>query len=529
MLRFAYAQSRTRRPTADNCAGLSLVEIVMATTILAMVSLAVIEGMASTAEFAVSSEREDDMAKEAQAILALIGEDLSRSGWEFPAFDSADYQTDDAAIDRQLLYYPYLLQQSPAYRAASDDFDTSIAGGPLAEGLPADVLSHSDPTLPAEAGLRHFRRDASLVLLENMPLALTGEPEDGFRYFHGDTSFASDGARERSYRDSFYARSQEIVFLRSQVEAGWAPDPHAEQFPVFAFDGTSDQWQTLSVEEAERQLMTYYNDYLATVSGISPEEAMARAHRDLLDNDYRHDELGILRMSEFDLNGDLIYEDGLEVVEPKPRYRSTAPAGKQYVDNIMIPGAWLALDNDNQVSVNIRWESNVDPAQVRVTEDTAGGTPTERIEVQQLREYTYAVVPSPIGAGRLVRAFSVDLDDGDGDGVTDTLLQSRPVGVRVGELLSRDPLSNRAVVVDRVLSDKVVRVLFDTYRTDPDGTLGLNEVRVRLFMLAMTPNDPTRRIPLMQERTFTMRTGNNTRMNQQNWEILEGYQVKFPY
>ena len=101
---------------------------------------------------------------------------------------------------------------------------------------------------------------------------------------------------------------------------------------------------------------------------------------------------------------------------------------------------------------------------------------SRRIAPAQLREYMYAVVPSPFSGfgGRLVRAFSVDFSN----------YPDRGEGGRPGQWIARR--DNVGFVVDKVLSDDVTRIVFDTYRTDPrsdkQGRVGLNEVRVRLYM-----------------------------------------------
>jgi hypothetical protein len=103
--------------------------------------------------------------------------------------------------------------------------------------------------------------------------------------------------------------------------------------------------------------------------------------------------------------------------------------------------------------------------------------PTAGAADQSPREYTYAVVPSPIGLGRLVRAYSV----------RKASYATLVAGTNPGQFISDLTLGGaNAMVVDRVLSDNCVRIVMDTYRTEPriagQAGLGVYDIRVRLYM-----------------------------------------------
>jgi len=92
-----------------------------------------------------------------------------------------------------------------------------------------------------------------------------------------------------------------------------------------------------------------------------------------------------------------------------------------------------------------------------------------------------------------------------------------------------------ALIVDKILSDDVVRVVFDTCRSVADRSLALNEVRVRLFLAR--PSSRRSEVVLSRIATFTviLRTNNNATANEAAAGILGGDMtqnllgVDFPY
>ena len=84
--------------------------------------------------------------------MRTISEDVALSGWYFPSFDRSDYTTTDPAVDRQLLYYPYIIQQR------SDN------SGSLDAGLPVSPLQTGDSTLDTSLALTHAIRSPEMVV-----------------------------------------------------------------------------------------------------------------------------------------------------------------------------------------------------------------------------------------------------------------------------------------------------------------------------------------------------------------------------
>jgi len=372
-----------------------------------------------------------------------------------------------------MVYYPYVIQQAPSGEAWSDP-------GGFGRGLPRADVVHAN--LDSGEDLTHFIRPPGMVQLfdpadpppaEVFPRHLPGEPVDFTNYFHDDAAPAEEWRLR--YDRSYYARSQELVFLKALV-GRWAADPIDQERHTMTFAGDTATWQS------------------APVSG-SPDP------RDTLD------------IEPFE-NWDLGFE-GLSGSAYDERRRELAERG------LTIPGAWVSdLTSGAAFEVEVRWETKTRQAQLY------DPTSDQRIKQSNLREYTYCLVPSPYGYGRLVRAYSVDFSvDMDEDTAGDQLFPDRGQGVEPGHWLTRQ--GDVGVVVDKVLSEDVVRVVFDTYRTvdhttrNVDATSdvaeqvapSVNQVRMRLYLARASARDPAVVVRRRVDTVFTMRTKNHPDAN----------------
>lgn len=138
------------------------------------------------------------------------------------------------------------------------------------------------------------------------------------------------------------------------------------------------------------------------------------------------------------------------------------------------------------------------------------GNPSRTAQaVADVRFLGYQVVRSPVGFGRLVRTYVV----------VNPAIAPAP-GVDPGQSIANDPALNSYLVVDKVLSDHVVRVRFETARHD--ALLGVNGIRATIFFarLGERPGEGNTLI-LRQSVTmiFTMR-GANTAADQVNWSAV---------
>jgi hypothetical protein len=176
----------------------------------------------------------------------------------------------------------------------------------------------------------------------NLPLGLPGDPADAHTNF--DETATADQAR---YIRSFYARSQELHFLRI-ASGAWSSQPSSNNDLTDRF-GPGD-WAD----------QTAANRDVLGVLHPSPWEETA------------------LNSGAFTLRAGM--DDGTGTGKPIPY-------------GVPIFGGELMI-NAGEVSLKPRWETIVAP-------DYTGVIPDD------WREYQYAVVPTKFGVGRLVKAYKV--------------------------------------------------------------------------------------------------------------------------
>ncbi len=226
-----------------------------------------------------------------------------------------------------------------------------------------------------------------------------------------------------TYLRSHYARSQEIIFLK--IHGGsWDANPGLQKLNTVNFAG----------------------DY--TVPN-------------------NRDALGIRRMG--DLGRGTTFDT--DPISGLRRYYLTYGSYKVY--DIMPTAVWLRVPvttpTNYELGMPLRWETCTQFPTMSPATTTLPAT----IDPRELREYTFAVVPNPAGGhGQLVRA-SKRLSTTAGDRIISTGSFTPPAGGAAVTCW---------MVVDKVLSDKVDRVTFDTFRTDRGGKLELNQIRARVYL-----------------------------------------------
>lgn len=428
----------------------SLPELMIALAIMATIMAATLGTLSAVQDYVKLGETQDDLANEGRRVIQQIESDLSQSGWLFPGGDPPASMTGANSDRKTARYYPYIQIQASDGTAAG-----SGLGSALGEQYP------------------HHTRDKALVALP-LPSGLPGLVGDDTRAF--DLTSLDD---LRAWRTSFYARSQEIIFLRARQGSAQG----SEAF-VFFDRANTDAWSLGPASVA--------------ASGKTPHEA-----------------LSMLTMSE--------WCRAMEVPVANRTAQGVAGSGDEdgyyrlrngrKVYDIVLDSAFLdTLDSD--LPMRLQWETT-EPLDVSTTNTPAGcrsslnayvnvveGVPLTSI----LREYTYCVVPSRSGLGRLVRAYKKSFGT--------TMPSVATAFPDIGSCLAaaKDPAPDNGtaaiyygMVVDKVLSDNVVRIVFDTVRTarpadagDAAGlgtavatfikqeALDVNTVRVRLYLAART-------------------------------------------
>lgn len=421
---------------------MTLVEI-MITIVILMLGLTIcFEALTTTKRYEVMGQLQDELEDDATAVLRQASSDLATSGWHFPAnedangngvldasedtngngiLDDADYTL--PALDRSQLYYPYLMAMTTA--ATGHAFPTRQVIDPAVYGP--------------------LNRSNSLVTMTPWRPALY----PGWSSSNIATYRTALVARARSQRillpddlaTEMVQPSNELVFLR--VATGpWQADPG----------------------RAERQIasdMLFFPSYGRDAGNnlVAPTGAHASPWR-VSDNytNLPHDQAGrnaVFNSSSYEDDGAGGYVHRNSVLATSdPLYQQ--PYGAQ---------AWGAYLDDAASGpvLRLQWETVTAD---RMYRDRTDGQ-DDFTPPNDLRDFIYAVVPSPRGTGRLVRAHAV-------------LAAGTPVlGIETGEWIT-DPTRPRGYAIDKILSDDVVRAVWTTRRHD--ATLPANQVRLRLVM-----------------------------------------------
>jgi hypothetical protein len=301
----------------------TLVEVMIALVITLTVLGIILQTMMSMSSYVALGRAQDELALEAKDIFAEIGTDLSASGWYFPA-DGGPYGGVTFAADRGLRYFPCVTQP--------------VAG----------ALSNPEGTLTGQStAFPELDRTAAYIDFQ----ALAEGDLPGHAVDAASTPAQLNAQGPNRYRESFYARSQELIFLRCTVNAwnaaGKVPLRTAGKLPA----------------QTQRPLINF---------GKEPAASWAMPGN--------HAALGIWHTSGWQETS----EDSGEWV---PR-----DAGQPY--GVVIEGAHLDTRVTGATGVILQWEET---GQISFQEQADA----------DLRVFTYAVVPTPRGQGygRLVRAF----------------------------------------------------------------------------------------------------------------------------
>ncbi len=200
-----------------------------------------------------------------------------------------------------------------------------------------------------------------------------------------------------------------------------------------------------------------------------------------------HDALGILRASPF--------EETYDAGSPTGQFTRIAGIATTTAYGV-VPESMALSEVDGQFAMLPQWETLAAPAY----DGSDGNDPNGPDHFTGWREYLYAVVRAPPDAvghlGRLVRARKVAVSAG---------LES---GTGLGQLIT-DPSAPFGFVVDRILSENVIRMIAETRRSAPAYVApAVDQIRFTLTLLRPVA-DPTAggaRIPRQGTVVVGMRT-----------------------
>lgn len=434
----------------------SLLEVTIAVVVFGLIATSILQMTISARANEASAASRDQLAEDQKRVTEAIAGDLGLSGWQIPdGTTSAVGETqlestnpDDGKLtsnlvqDRTKRYFPYVI---------STGTGTTPGGVGGTNRTNTAFFSHAGLS-PLVANQTSPSLNPALRGINGPNLAQLSAPVDDIVKFTGSATEAAV-----SWYASYTQPSQSLIFLRG-----------------FTYDGSSALDTTSATASATTRAK--YQAYLRS-PGLPTLRFGSRTDSDI--NLWRtsgnHATLGIYGPSPL-----LDSATGAFLLRPGA-YADVAYGAPLESGYILATGGII--------SIRPQWETR--------------GVPTFDLPATEAdyREYIYTVVKSPMnGLGRLVRAHKEKVGTGPDD------IAAPLTGTEVGQTISADKSSGSYIfVVDWVLSDNVVRVVFDTYRTDrlttaDTGRLDVNQVRARIYFA---------RTDLMQ-RTIIARTVSTT-------------------
>lgn len=446
--------------------GMTLVEVTMSTAIFVSLVALVMEAQASTARYVAFGESQDEVSAEVAAVLDTISLDLTASGWCFND-TAADYAS--ATGDRGLHYLPYAQLQDPTGGAMPEGLGTTF---PYAVRPAGDALSF--PAIPARL----------------IPF-LAGLPADTTTRFTDSANLSLGAAARTTWATSYFARSQELLFVKATV-AVW--------------DHINDRMLTRPGDKPTLIFGGTHNDWLTPAATPAAEEAKRARLRILYPSGWKPIYDASLNITGYTPQAIYRYNSALPAPDPingKKLDPTTEGDANRIPYGVVMESGRLLDPTGDLGKIGVNWRTNDNSAFSDASQDPANGN---------LAEFGYAVVRSPVGLGRLVRTVRTRL----------SLLTvgQQVTGVEQGQLL---PVADVAAAgdfrmqVEAVLSDNVVRIVFDTIRTvDADTgattftTLDYNTVRARIWFARASRSDLNQVEARLVERVFTLRAQNTS-------------------
>ena len=418
--------------------GFSLVELIVGMAITVTVMAVVGEALTSNRLFEGQQSAEDDLIGDAERVHRAISSDMSQSGWysvPIGVFSSGTLVSVNAPIplpsagvsDRIQQYWPFAMTQRNAAVCTQYSLMKRTAA------MTTLTMPSGLPGLPADATGNFFTAATAATLDGLSPTGLLAT----------DRIAVANGIRTQ-FLKSWYAPSQELVFLKQIGDGGWNTIPSRRDEPRLAFSRTSGgtliDWNNTSPATRAQLGVLYPNAYIKSGStfGLRP---------------------------------------GLTVVYGVP-----------------LKATVLDQTDSGKFTFRTSWQTIVAP-----TYDVSNLAVSTAAPDNTLRQYVYAVVPpgpTGTGVGRLVRAFKVSFS---------ALGYVPATGTDPGQLISST--GTYGMMVDEVLSENCVRVVFDTARTDT--TLALNQVRARIYLLRRSNADLNTLVRQVVEIHVTMRSRNS--------------------
>lgn len=429
--------------------GFTLVEVVLATAIFLAVMAMTMESLLTAQRYRGWSEQQDEVQERLDLVTNQMTRDISTSGWFFPQTEDvngngtldvgedldgngalSEVQYASVSADRQMRYYPFVTANTAAARGSAFVSRQDPAGGNFSTMSPWSATTYpgwtSTQVSTLAASLVDRMRDAGLLLTPDL-------------------------ARE------MVQPSNELIFLR--VATGpWQADPlemDRQSLPDLTFfpGYSASQVKASDVQVTRANGSTYWR-----TGGSRAYDWRQLSNWDNLPKDSAGKNL-VFRPSAWvdDGSGNFVHINSqLPTTDPDYLKPYGAPAWGAALD-----------DGASGPRLRVQWETITEN---RMYVDANAGQDDNQAP-DDLREFCYAVIASPSGFGRLVRAHAV------------TSSGTPVLGNQPGEWISA-PAATRGWQIDLVLSDDVVRVTWTTRRHDK--ALSANQVRARIVLARPT-------------------------------------------
>jgi hypothetical protein len=424
-------------PRNSHHTAFTLIELVIASAIFMTLMAALLESLAATKRYEATSIIRDDLQGECDSTVRAIAADLASSGWYFYLNPTTPVDYSNASTDRNMRYYPYVRGQTTGFTGSTGyafptrvDMTgmntTSLLTGlsPWTPGLYPGWTYTQVPSLAAALVAQAAQRG---IPIHHSTAAINNDPDAASQLRQKVCDLAVELVKP----------SNDLIFLRG-ANGAWTSDP-AENDNTVPAD------------------LVFFPSYSQSAGGGLTKNVGAKA------SDWVPPPAPLTMKA-----GMPVYFPSSYTDDGSGGYvhrNSTLPVDDPLYGKPYGPRSWGAFLDDGGAGLAIRmqWET--------LSADRLGLDPNPGIDdfplPDDLREFTYALIPSPTGFGRLVRAHTVLATSG-----------AHTLGVEVGNWIT-DTSATRGYQINKILSDNVVRTVWVTRRHDP--TLGVNQIRMRII------------------------------------------------
>lgn len=418
----------------------TIIEMMIVLLVFSVVMVMVVQAITASRDVEGIFVAQDELTEDMGKMMKVFASDFAQSGWHVPA-TQANATSPPVVTPMPVLSYVL----NAVTGVLEPDEAGSFVGDRDARYWPKIISQQSGFRSTAHP---YLDRTASFQL-DNSKLPL----------WRDAPSFTD--AKDRHMR-SLFDRSREIVFLQ-QVTTQWQASPDVMSEPRLSFPGTFDEWRTYDAPTRAKIKVLYPSGW----KNVSTDPTI---------KDYK-------TRTDWDVDGDKILN---------------LTGGERPYGRTMVSAMVDAQTGGSGFKFLTTWQTiNRGPLAggPNYVTPRIGNTASISNQDTWLRDFTYAIVPSPIGFGRLVRAYRADK----------TVETSLMPGVEVGNYISN--YGDSVMKIESVLSDNVTRVVFDTCRTD--HALLLNQIRARVYLARKSAVKPEVIVTQVLDQVFAMRARNS--------------------